>query len=550
MTPASFFDDIPEAELRELLERLPRRRYPRGAVVVAEGETRHEICVMQSGSADVLVSDRHGVEHVVGRVGPGTTIGEMSAFTGMPAAASVRAAEELEVVVIDDFESLCAAFPQVYRNVGAILSDRLARTDRLVAREDVGRLLVLEDRGAPQLLGYALACSIAWHTRASTLFVLVTDAPDEDVRRLARSAREPPNEARAVVTVAVPTTPDSLAATIAELRAGWEHVIVSGGVVLAEDAQHARVPESVPPLDAADHSALTAGLLSLETPAGAALGSTARILAGLRVGVALGAGSIRGYAHWGVMDALAEMGIPVDMIAGSSVGGSVAAIWACGHSGSEGVDVFTRSASTLFRPTLPMRSMLSNRALSRSLDDLFGDARIEDVEPPLAITTTDLRARRLVVLRRGSVARAVLATLAIPGIYPPLRSGSDILVDGGVLEPVPITVAAEMGADVVVGVRLLARSAPDEPRGELREESTARQPSALGTIMRSIEIMQTRVSPEPVEATTIVITPELENIPSMKLRNFSAGRRYVEPGRAEALAAHPRLAAALPWIRR
>lgn len=589
MAGASFFDGIPPDELRPLLDGLPRRRYPAGATVIAEGESLREICVTQSGSAEVCVSDRRGVEHVVGHARPGTTLGEMSLFTGQPAVGTVRAVEDLEVIVVSDtdFERIGAAFPQIYRNLGSILSERLARTDRLVVRDEPGRLIVLEDHGAPPLLAYALACSVAWHTRASTLLLLVGADRAAPVETLTRERLDTPDNGRAAL-VSVPASgayaPDALAATTAELCGRWEHVLVSVAGPMTTPLPDARTLRTgkpngaprragselvveawargspgvgpsadgvlgVPALEASDERALREGRLASSTAAGRALGWLARDLAGLKVGVALGAGSIRGFAHWGVLDGLEELGVPIDCIAGSSVGGSVAAMYATGFRGQEGVEVLTKGASTLFRPTLPVKSLLSSRALAKFVHSVHGDDRIEDLELPLAIVTADIRTQRAVVLRRGRVDKAVLATLAIPGIFPAQRSGSYILVDGGVLHPVPTGVVADMGADVVIGVRLLARSAPDDIDAEVQEDSSAPQPSALATIVRSIEMMQTRVSPEPVEATSIVITPELENIPSMKLRNFSAGIRYVESGLAEVRSARPRIAAALPWLR-
>jgi NTE family protein len=542
MASASFFDGIPPDDLSGLLARLPRRTYPAGATVVAEGESLGEICVTESGSAEVYVSDRYGVEHSVGRAGPGTTIGEMSLLTGLPAVGTVRASEPLEVIVLGraDFEHLCERFPQMYRNLGTILSERLARTNRLVAREQRGRLVVVH--ASPQA-AYALACSVAWHARASTVLVLVGEGAAEPLPVAPVDPATLLPGGRATVATADAERVESVAA---DLCARWEHVLVAGANLPGVRSVSL---EREPTIGPADEEGLQAGLLPPSTPAGRHVAAAARRAAGLTVGVALGAGSIRGFAHWGVLDALDELGVPIDYLAGSSVGGSVAAMYALGHRGRSGAELFERGAATLFRPTLPRRSLLSSRALARYLDNVFGDARLEDLEPALAVVTTDLRAQRSVVLRRGLVQKAVLATLSIPGIFPAQRSGPYVLVDGGVLDPVPVGVAADMGADVVIGVRLLSRPTPDEPHAEVQQHSSAPTPSALGTIMRSIEMMQTRLGPDPTNAASIMLTPELGKVPAMKLRNFSAGIRYVEAGAAEARGARPRLAAALPWLR-
>jgi NTE family protein len=555
--PTFFFDGIPPEDLEGLLQRLERRHYPAGSIVIAEGEMSREIYVTESGSAEVTVSDRAGAEHVVGQAGPGTTLGEMSLFTGQPAVATVRAVDDLEVLVLSEaaFERLCAAYPQVYRNLGAILSERLALTDRLAIREEPGRLVLLEDGDTEPLLAYALACSVAWHTRASTLLLVVDASPHSTLRAL---ATEPDAEvvAGAARVHTLPPVgasgPEALVRTVEELCTRWDHVLlaVSGTPPVFEASRRVRLGAlSVPASEAADERALQEGSLPATTALGMALGSIVRDLTGLKVGVALGAGSIRGFAHWGALEALEQMGVPIDYVAGSSVGGSVGAMYASGIRGQEGVELFAKGASTLFRPTVPVKSLLSSRALSKFLHGIHGEDRIEDLSPPLALVTTDIRTQRAIVLRRGLVYKAVLATLAIPGIFPAQRSGPYTLVDGGVLHPVPTGVAAEMGADVVVGVQLLGRPAPDDVDAELEEETSAPQPSALAGIMRAIEIMQTRVAPEPVEATSILITPALKNLPGMKLRQFSAGVRYVEAGAVAAETARPRLAAALPWLR-
>ena len=169
-TTPSFFDGLPAEELEDILGSLERRRFPAGAVVIAEGESLHNVFIAQSGRAEVFVSDRRGEEHRVGEVVPGATLGEMSLFTGQPAVGTVRAVEDFDVLVMPDvdFERTCTRYPHVYRNLGTILSQRLAATNRLTLREQPGRLIVLEDDGAPPLLGWALACSVAWHTQAST----------------------------------------------------------------------------------------------------------------------------------------------------------------------------------------------------------------------------------------------------------------------------------------------------------------------------------------------------------------------------------------------
>ncbi len=562
----AFFDGIETEELKSFLGALPRRRFPVGSVVIAEGDSPREMYIAESGRADVLVADRHGQEHHVGRIVPGTAIGEMSLLTGQPAAGTVRAAEELEVLVLSraELERVASRFPRIYRNVSAVLAERLAQTNRVSLRDLRGRLTLLRDSGGPPLLGYAIASSVAWHTRSSTLLLVVGEDVPRELSALATLApdRIPARTApaRTGTHVMIAERKGSFAhvrlrETIDDLLTSFDSVLVqtrerhgapdpAHTVTLADGAvDGARVPD----LQAADEEALRDGLLPSGTPAGGVLGVVARNIAGLTVGLALGAGSIRGYAHCGVLRALEHLGLKPDYLAGTSVGGCVAGMYAAGFSPDECADLLDRGGGLLLRPALPHRSLLSSRSFRRFVRSLGPEVTFDDLEMPLAIVTADLTTGREVVLHRGLVWQAIVATMSIPGIFPAHRIGPYTLVDGGILNPVPTSVAERMGARAVVGVRLVAP--PDEADWEAESVvSAGRTPSSIAVIMRSIEIMQSRVEADPTAATRVMITPRYENVGEAKLRRFRTGRRFVEDGEAAAEAALPRLKAAFPWL--
>jgi predicted acylesterase/phospholipase RssA len=143
----------------------------------------------------------------------------------------------------------------------------------------------------------------------------------------------------------------------------------------------------------------------------------------------------------------------------------------------------------------------------------------------------------------------VLASISMPGILPAVRVGGRLLVDGGILNPVPASTVAAMGADTVVAVRLASPAGPPLYDIDSRYEREA-ETSALSAFIRSMEMMQGRIDGDPPETPVITLVPEFSSIPGAKLRNFSSGRRYIDAGAAAAEAALPRIAAALPWLRR
>ena len=117
--------------MARILGRLERRRFPAGAILIGEGEPVEEMYIVEDGLAEVLIADRHGAEHLLSRIGAGGTLGEMALFTGQPASATVRAASDIEVLVLtsDEFQRIADRLPVVYRNLGVILSRRLTRTN-------------------------------------------------------------------------------------------------------------------------------------------------------------------------------------------------------------------------------------------------------------------------------------------------------------------------------------------------------------------------------------------------------------------------------------
>src|SRR5438874_3620150 len=172
-TRTSFFEGLTVDKLAPILERLERRRFPAGSTLLAEGDTPGEMYVILAGMADIVLCDRQGREHHLSRVGSGAAIGDMSLLTGQPASATVRATSDLEVLVFNqgEFHQIARLHPRIYRNLFTILSERLARSNRRILEDGACQVGLLLDHGAPPLLGYAIACSVAWHTRSSTLLL-------------------------------------------------------------------------------------------------------------------------------------------------------------------------------------------------------------------------------------------------------------------------------------------------------------------------------------------------------------------------------------------
>jgi NTE family protein len=176
-----------------------------------------------------------------------------------------------------------------------------------------------------------------------------------------------------------------------------------------------------------------------------------------KVGLALGSGSARGLAHLGVIRALAEAGIEVDYIAGTSMGALIGAICAAGK--LDELEVVFRSFDwkktlSFFDVVLPKSGLIDGAKVSELVRNHIHADTIEMLPKPFAAMATDIVSGEEVIIRSGDVIEAVRASISVPGIFTPVRSNGSILVDGGLTNPVPVSAVRAMGADLVIAVDL------------------------------------------------------------------------------------------------
>jgi NTE family protein len=528
------FVGLERADVEKIIRLAELRLFPPGATVLAQGDAPSGIYAIVSGRADVLLPDPHGGELQVAELGPGAIVGEISALTGEPVSATVRAREELEVRLIPLalFHELALEMPQLLQNLGTGLAAKLVQTNRQLSPPPSDHVIGIEQLEAPLLAVEALAASIAWHSRRRVA-LLVGDAERSPSPEADRRAGHGVDLLR--------VAPADLEGALAQALPRFRHILVAPatGPLPAGCDQVATV--GAPELSSVDRTHVTEGSLPPDSPAGQALGVTARALLGLRVGLALGGGAIRGWAHFGVLRAFERNRIPVDFLAGTSSGAVVAALAAIPDTADEAIAKLEPVSSRMFRPRLARGSLLSSSGMGSALREMFGDRRFEDLAVPLAVTATDLQAEAEAVLRRGPLVEALLASCAIPGIYPPQPIDGRMLVDGGVLNPVPSNLVLELGADIAVGVRLT------KPAAAAQRTPTGRM-GMIDLVSTTFQLMQGRIAAETASRARILVEPVFTDAAGFGLRRFAEGRRYIEVGEAAAEEALPRLAAVLPWV--
>jgi NTE family protein len=205
----------------------------------------------------------------------------------------------------------------------------------------------------------------------------------------------------------------------------------------------------------------------------------ARRLTGRAIGVVLSGGGARGFAHIGALQGLLEHGVTIDRVGGCSMGALVAALHAAGGSPTAMVDAlrsgFTRR-STLRQISLSRQSLLRGDRLDHLLGELLGDRTFEELPPSAFVVSADLLTAELIQHRRGRVATAVRASMAIPGLLPPVQQDTRLLVDGGLVDGLPVAMMATSGEGPVIAVDVMRdhpRSRSNRGRGVLEILSLA-----------------------------------------------------------------------------
>lgn len=241
------------------------------------------------------------------------------------------------------------------------------------------------------------------------------------------------------------------------------------------------------------------------------------------VALALGAGGVYGYAHIGVLSVLEEDGLWPDFVVGCSIGAVIGTLYGAGLSGEQLLQLglgLRRSHLLDLRPT--RMGLIGGQRLEGVVRLLTRDTRLEQMRPPLAIVATDVERGEKVVFTRGPAARAARASSAMPGIFAPVRIGERLLVDGAVMERVPVRTARELGAERVVAVGL----------GMLQKGQTVQVRNAFDVVMQSFDIMQREIS-YGSDVADIMIEP-----PVTEANASAAGgaQRLIDAGRAAAMA--------------
>lgn len=249
----------------------------------------------------------------------------------------------------------------------------------------------------------------------------------------------------------------------------------------------------------------------------------------IRIGIALGGGAAKGFAHIGVIKMLEANGLRIEVVSGTSAGSVVGALYA------SGMDAFQMQKTAFGLDEAQIRDVslfsggvVKGQKLQDYVNQLVGNRPLERMRKPFAVVSTQLETGERTVFVRGNTGQAVRASSSIPGVFEPVVIGQKHYVDGGVVSPVPVDAARQLGADYVIAVDISTRASGKNPG------------SLLGTVNQSITIMGQKLGQQELARANVVIRPQVNDIGPA---DFEQRNDAILEGERAALAALPQIRA-------
>ncbi len=569
------------AQREALAARTQPVRVRAGDWLFHEGDPGDALYVVRAGRLEVMAERPDGGGRIA-ELGRGAVVGEIALLTGGTRTASVRAARDADLIRVPraDFDRLLVEQPSLSLALTRTLGERLAAS-RMAAPEPQPRSVPVAiavtalDPAAPvTALARDLATALARDARVVVLdgteapppdrvedavaayapvldraehgadhVVLLTDSPFGDDAWTAFCLQQA-DRVLAVATGAATSVPDA-APTRADLArcdlVGIDVAVGSGA--LAGWAEALRPLESHVVRSDADYDGDVARM--------------ARRLSGRSIGIVLSGGGARAFSHIGVLEELMAAGVTIDRVAGVSMGAFVGALFAGGRSADE-MDAIAYEEFVRARPlgdyTVPRHALIRGERVRALLNRTFGDSRIEELERSLFVASADLKSAELVVVRSGLVGDAVGHSMALPVIGPPQLRDGRFVVDGSLVDNLPVATMAEMGEGPIIAVDVKAsfkasaaangngNGASTNGNGHHHHEDGPRVPGLPETLTRVLLLASADTSAAARRHADLTITPRNDGVGLLEFHQLDAAR---EAGR---VAAREALDRAPAWV--
>jgi predicted acylesterase/phospholipase RssA/CRP-like cAMP-binding protein len=563
----SLFASLPESALEEIAARVQERDVPAGDWVFREGEAGEGLYVLRTGRLEV-VREAGDAEIMIRTLSPGAVLGELAVLTDAPRSASVRARRDSNLLGLSN-----SSFLELVEDADFALALTTALAIQLQASRAVTlpsdpvppviALVPLDESDASAAFAADLASALSRWTAAKHLVereaaeaASFGDALDRWERAAGQVLLTVDSSSSGEWRAFCMRQADRLVAVAGNATRG---PTIAGGlqgadlVMLGWPSSRGALETLIPTLQPR-----TVYPIGGEERRPAAIDIVARRLSGRAPGVVLSGGGARGFAHIGVLDELLEAGLDLDRVGGCSMGALVGALFATGLAPDEiearlHAELVERNPMSDY--TVPLAALVRGRKAEAMLLRLFGDRQIEELEREFFCVSSDLVTSELVVHRRGNLYEAVGASLCLPGVGPPVAVGERLLVDGGVLDNLPVATMAARGEGPVIAVDVSSRFEPPSRttagtgRPRLRRLSTRVRRAIVGwdtalpsfgeTLTRSVVLGSIDTAEAARKHADVVIAPAVQGIGLVEFDRIEEIREQGSAAARDALAKLP-----------
>jgi NTE family protein len=543
------FNGLPQSVVDAAVTELEWRSLPGGHLLFEAGTPADAVYFVVSGCLGVYGP---GGE-LIGRVAAGETVGEMGLIVSRPRRATVRALRDSELALLSaaTFERVLLGHPEAILRLARLTVQRIDGRDSEQRRVMTPRTLAV----VPLEAGVDVA------GEAESLVNALSRFGRADLVSRERAGRHSPQwfherESRNDFVVYAAEAGDTpwtrlclrqadvvlLAARAAGDGAGWTAGPWQDGTMRRAELlllHHGEFANGA----AARWQASLPGIAHHHVRGPGDYDRVVRLLTGRALGLVLSGGGARGFAHLGVVRALREHGVPIDLVGGTSMGGILAAGVASDWSDEELVQRFKRSfvdTNPLSDFTLPLVSLVSGRKVGMLLRREFGDIDIADLPLPFFCVSSNLTTGRIAVHQQGPLWRWLRASIAIPGVLPPVFQGGEVFVDGGAMNNLPVDVMRAKGRGPVVGVdcgmdRAFTTDVDDTETPSMWKlfgaRARRRRPNILKILWRAGMVNSAAATLERRLQSDLLITPALESLDLLDWKGFA---RAIEIGYRDA----------------
>lgn len=535
-----FFADLSDDVILAIEKYCRREHYSRGELVFAEGDFGDRMYIIQSGQVKV-VSDRNGSERIFSYLNPGNFFGETALLTGEPRNAGVRVVIDSDLISLgrQELQELIEGYPNIAVEISRELSRRLTRQIQSPEQQEELNIVAVVGPQAPALAGEMARIT------GEEVFLF-------DLGGLGGMPVDQATLSQAGVQLArggQNLTADELPARLSSLVQDYFWVILAIPLrpslltIKAIDLADATIQLA----DAPERwltQAVTRNFMVVRPEPGH-IARLARKIARRQLGLALSSGGARGLAHIGVLEVFDREHIPVDMLATSSMGSIVGAMYAAGAS----LDEIKQAAQLMRRQTslikgfsmwdigIPPRSgFVRGGKTLEYFRKILHNKNFEDLDIPLTVVACDVITGEQVQFDRGPLAEAVRASISMIGVFEPQKIGDHFLIDGGTVNPVPTSILQDKKADIIAASNVIPGLSERMHRKE--QKKTGRAPNVLAIALGALEIMESEIIRQRAESIDVLIQPD---VAQFSITDFDRADEIIEMGRQGAQRVIPQL---------